>query len=237
MQADERVEQLIAQADQAFREAPDDARTLSRLVDLLCRRENEEDELRAIGLLVTQFKRTSDYRHKHNADDIRMKQLGRKVRQATKAGDEAAAKEAQVASLRFDLGVFKERVERYPTDNRVKFEYGVRLFKAGRFDDAIPAFQAARTDPKNRSACGLYLGRCFFRKGYFTQAITALKSEIEAHEHSDDDLAKGLLYWLGRSYEAAKDAKKAEQVYGEILQLDYNYKDVRARMDGLSSAD
>ena len=128
---------------------------------MLTRRENEEDERRAIGILVGEYKRTGEYRNKHLADDVRMKQLNRKVREATKVGEQEAIKEAHVTSLRFDLSVFKERIERYPTDNRVKYEYGIRLVKAGRFDDAIPLFQAARADPKNRPACGMNLGGCF----------------------------------------------------------------------------
>ena len=236
MQSEDRVVQLVAKAEETFRENPDDPQALNRLIDLLTRRENEDDERRAIGIVVGEYKRTGEYRHKHRADDVRMKQLGRKVREATKAGDQEAAKEAQVASLRFDLSVFKERVERYPTDNRVKFEYGVRLVKAGRFDDAIPLFQAARADPKNRTACGMYLGRCFYRKGYFPQAISALEQELAEHEFSDDELAKAMLYWLGRSHESAGQTEAARETYGKILQLDYNYRDVRVKLDNLPPA-
>lgn len=233
VQSEERVDELIAKAQQEFDSAPDDLRKLKNFVELLCRQENEEYELRAIGVLVNQYKRTDDYRHKHEADNIRMKQLARAVRQTKTSGDEAAIKAAQVAGLRFDLSVFKERVERYPTDNRVKFEYGVRLFNAGRLDDAIPMFQTARTDPKNRSACGMYLGRLFFKKKYYTQAIAALQEELAAYQFTDDDLAKTMLYWLGQSQEAAGETAAARETYGKILQLEYNYRDVRAKLDHL----
>lgn len=232
-QADDRVEDLIAKSEAAYREDPDQPATLNRLIDLLTRREVEEDETRAIKILLERFQGTGDYRHKHQADDIHMKQLRRKVRQAQQTGDTEAIKQAHVVSLKYDLGVFKERIARYPTDNRVKYEYGIRLFSAGRFDDAIPVFQAARADLKNRAACGMYLGRCFFRKGYYPQAINALTKEIENYEFSDDDLAKSMLYWLGRSQEASGQTAAARETYGKILQMDYNYKDVRAKLDGL----
>lgn len=233
VQSDDRMDELVAKAEQAYKENPEDRTNLQRLVDLLTRREREDEETRAIGLLVNDFKQSGDYRRKYAADEIRMKQLGRAVRKAAKAGDEEAAKKAQVESLKYDLMVFKERVDKYPTDNRVKFEFGVRLFKAGRFDDAIPMFQAARVDPKNKVACGLYLGRCFFRKGYYSQAITTLEAELQRYQYSDDDLAKGMNYWLGRSLEANGDVAAARETYGKILQLDYNYRDVRDRLDGL----
>jgi tetratricopeptide (TPR) repeat protein len=224
---------LIAKAQRAHAENPADERALRELVDLLCRPEKEEGENRAIGILMEQFERAGEYRCKRMADDIRMKQLVRRARLAAKAGDDEALKEAQVASLRLDLSVFKERVQRYPTDNRIKFEYAVRLFRAGRFDDAIPLFQTARTDPKNRTACALYLGRCFFRKEYYSQAVTTLQAGLASHEFSDDELAKSMLYWLGRSEEAAGQHAAARETYGKILEMDYNYKDVRAKIDAL----
>ena len=154
-----------------------------------------------------------------------------------KAGDHEGGKKLQVNRLRFELKVFKERLDRYPTDNRVKFEYGVRCFEAGRFDDAIPLFQAARVDPKNRTVCGLYLGRCFFRKGYNSQAIAALQEAIEDHPFKDDDLAKSMLYWLGQAQEADGNVDDCKKTYGKILQMDYNYRDVRARLKTLGAGD
>ncbi|MHC5111845.1 MAG: tetratricopeptide repeat protein [Planctomycetota bacterium] len=234
VQSDERMEELIAKAEQAYKDEPDHPSHLRNLVDLLCRRDNEEDEIRAIGYLVQEFKRTDNYRWKQTADDIRIKQLGRKAREVAAADGPEAAKEHQINQLRFELKVFKERLERYPTDNRFKFDFAVRCFRAGRFDEAIPMFQAARVDPKNRIACGLYLGRSFFRKGYHTQAIGALQEAIDAHSVHDDALAKDLHYWLGRSQETAEKIEDARKTYDDLLQLDFNYRDVRERLEGLS---
>ena len=234
-QSDERVDMLIAKAEADFKQNPDSAGALKSLVNLLCRRERDDEETRAIGVLVSEYKRTGNYRWKHLADDIRMKQLGRKGRGLDKTGDQEAIKEHRITRLRFELGVFKERADRYPTDNRIRFEYGVRNFQAGRFDEAIPLFQTARSDPKNRAACGMYLGRCFFRKGYHAQAIAALREAISEYEFSDDELAKTMMYWLGRTQEASGDTKGARETYGKILQEDYTYSDVRARLDTLPS--
>lgn len=233
IQSDRRVDELIAKAEREYQQSPESPEALKGLVGLLCRRERDDQEVRAIGLLVDEYKRASNYRWKQLADDIRMKQLGRKARRLAKEGDREAIKEHRVARLRFELSVFKERIERYPTDNRIRFEYGVRNFQAGRFDEAIPLFQAARVDPKNRAVCGMYLGRCFFRKGYHAQAVSALQEAISQHEFTDDDLAKTMLYWLGRAQEEASELDEARKTYGKILQLDYNYSDVRAKLDSL----
>lgn len=232
--SEERLDDLIAKAEAEYRDEPQNGALLKQLVDLLCRRERDDEERKAIGLLVAEFKRSSEYRWKLSADDIRMKQLGRAVREAQKAGDAEEVKKARIEQLRFELSVFKDRVDRYPTDNRAKFELGVRRFQAGQFDDAIPLFQVARNDPKNRTASEAYLGRCFFRKGYHAQAVNALKEAIKGYEFPDDELAKTMQYWLGRSQEAGGESDEARSTYGNILRLDYNYLDVRARLDALS---
>jgi len=234
VQSDDRLDDLIAKADAEHQKNPGNPIPIKQLVDLLCRRERKDEESRAIGLLVAEYKRGGEYRWKHLADEVRMKQLGREVREADKAGDAAGLKEKQIAQLRFELTVFKERVDKYPTDTRSRFEYAVRKFRAGHFDEAIPLFQSARNDPKNRAACGMYLGRCFFRKGYYSEAIAAFEEAIKDYEITDDALAKTMLYWLGRSQEAAGEQDGAKKTYGNILQLDYNYKDVRARLDDLA---
>ncbi len=233
MQDEDQLDTLITSAEKAHLDNPQDAGCLRRLIDLLCRSEQEDLEKRAIGHLVAQYKRTEDYGWKQSADDIRMKQLVRRVRKARKAGDADAARDAHVASLKFDLAVFKERVQRFPTDTRAKYEYGLRLFKASRFDDAIPLFQAARSNPKHRADCSLHLGRCFFHKKYHSQAISTLQGELEVYTIPDDDRAKGLMYWLARAFEDHGDLEKARETYGKILELDYNYRDVRDRLDGL----
>lgn len=233
VQSEDRVLQLIKQAQSEFDSSPDDARALNKLIDLLTRQETDELETKAIGILVGEYKRTNEYRHKQVADDIRMKQLNRAVRKAEKAGDDEALKQARIASLRFDLTVFKDRVERFPTELRFKYEYGVRLFSAGKFDEAIPVFQSARSDPKNRTNCALYLGRCFYKKNYPSQAIPILQDELASYHSPDDETGKALLYWLSRSQEESGNIPAAREGYGKILQMDYNYRDVRARLDKL----
>lgn len=233
MQTGERVDQLIAKAQADFERDATDPRHLNKIIELLTRQEIEEYETRAIGILVGEFKRTNEYRHKQMADDIRLKQLARGVRKAEKSGDEEAVKQARIASLRFDLATYKDRVERFPTELRYKFEYGVRLFNAGRYDDAIPVLQAARSDPKNRTICALYLGRCFYKKNYPSQAITTFQEELAVYHSADDETGKGLLYWLARSQETAGNTSAAREGYGKIVQMDYNYRDVRARLDKL----
>src|SRR5690606_29350129 len=91
-------------------------------------------------------------------------------------------------------------------------------------------------DPKHRTHCSLYIGRCFFEKGYYKQAVDTFRDAIAGHETSDDDLGLKLHYWLGRSQEGAGLIPDALKTYGQLIQWDYNYRngDVRKRIDDLT---
>jgi tetratricopeptide (TPR) repeat protein len=234
-QSGERMDELITLAQTRYDENPKDQRLINELVDLLCRREDEAGEKRAIGVLVKAFKETEDYRFKSRAYDIRIKQNKRAMRAARDEGDEPKIREARKEALQFELSVFKDRMKHYPTDMRLRYEYGRRLFEAGHFDEAIPFLQEARADRKVRFQCSLSIGRCFFEKAYHSQAADTFREAIASYEIRDDDLGKELHYWLGRTYQAAGQVEDALKIYGQLIQWDYNYRkgDVRKRIDDL----
>jgi len=237
VQSDVNLDKLIAIARQRLEAKPLDKATINELVNLLCRREQTQEETQAIGILLKAFEQTNEYPFKMRADEIRMRQLNRQAREIVARGDAQAAREQLREQLRYELKVYKERADRYPTDMRIRYQYGLRLYRAGRYDDAIPVLQEARSDPKTRGFCNLYIGRCFFEKGYHSQAIETLQEAIQAHEVSDDDLGKQLHYRLGRAYEAGGQKEDALKTYGQLIQWDYNYRngEVRKRLDALKA--
>ncbi len=234
VQSEERQSELVQHAKEEMEANPEVEAKVITYVNLLIKDEDDSREAQAIKLLIEKFKDTGNYRFKLRADDIAVRQMGRNARKAKKAGDDEGYKALIKRRLAFEVGAYKERVSKYPTDLRLKYEYARRLFQLSKFDEAIPLLQQARSDPKARHSCSLYLGRCFFQKNLFAQAASILSDAIEDYELTDDDMAKELNYWLGRSQEDNKDAAEAKKTYGKLLQVDYNYRDVRSRIEGLS---
>ncbi len=234
VQSDDRLDSLIAQAQQRYEADPTNGTKIHELVDLLCRREQDAEETKAIRILLKAHEQSDEYRYKLRAHDIYMKQLRRKARLLDEARD-PQAHAARAKQLKVELAVYKERVEQYPTELSYRFEYGRRLFEAGRFDDAIPVLQEARNEPKNRFRCSLYIGRCFYEKGFHKQAANVFREAIGTYEIPNDDLGKRLHYWLGRSLEADGNIPEALKIYGQLIEWDYNYRkgDVRKRIEGL----
>lgn len=235
VQSEESLVRLIAKAEQDLATAPENSSKIHTLVELLCRREDKADERKAIDLLVEKFKTYGEFRFRMQAEDIRMRQMRRKVRKARDDGDAEQARKLRSELLKFEIRAFGERVKQYPTDNRLRYDLAVRLFQTRKFDEAIPEFQAARADPKVRLQADLYVGRCFFEKKFFAQTIGTLTTAISNHEIGDDTTAKELRYWLSRGLEADGRSAEASETYGQILQLDYNFRDVRDRLERLQS--
>lgn len=234
VQADERLDVLIAQARERYEADPANGNRINELADLLCRRELDDEENQAIRILSRAYDQTGEYRYRLRSHDIYMKQLRRKTRQLREARD-PQAHAARVKQLKTELAVFKERVDKYPTDLGFRFEYGRRLFETQRYDDAIPVLQEARNEPKTRFRCSLFIGRCFFEKGFFKQAANVFRDAIGAYEIPDDELGKELHYWLGRALQGDGNVPEALKTYGQLIEWDYNYRkgDVRKRIEDL----
>ena len=80
------------------------------------------------------------------------------------------------------------------------------------------------------------IGLCFFKKGWFADAVDIFIHAIDSYEVEDDTIAKELRYNLARAYEEQADIQKALEIYRKIAQLDFGYKDVRQRVDKFRSS-
>lgn len=244
VQSVDRAAEMIAKARkdwEANRELP---AKLINLVDLMIKREEDEPENEAIALLEEEYAAHSNYTMKLKADDIRMRQMKRHIRRIiakrkTEPENEDLRKlhaKYLLKQARVEMEIYKERLEQYPTDMRVRFELATRYFNAKQYDDAIPLFQQAQSDGRHRNEARLYIGRAFLEKGLATQAVDTLRNAIEQLEVKTDETAKELNYWVARAFEADGQVAEAKKVYGQLIQLDYNFRDARQRLETLSAA-
>lgn len=229
----------IEDARKAVAEAPNLPKNIFNLASVLADMQEDKYENEAIELLENTYKKRDDFSFKQRGDQILIQQIRRNLRKA-KAAVEAKPDDQQAVSevaeisnnLRaVELEHFRLCVENYPTDLQVKFEYAVRLLKNKQYDDAIPLFQEAQRDPRHKIAATSKIGLCFFKKGWFADAVDIFIHAIDSYEVKDDAIAKELRYNLARAYEEQKDIQKALEIYRKIAQLDFGYKDVRRRVD------
>lgn len=231
----------VEEARKAYAKDPELANHIFNLADALADLEKDDAENEAIQLLMAAAGRHKDSRFSERAGLLRIRQHRRKLRAAKKqlkahpsdAAIQAGVRELTEGLNRTELEHYKLCVETYPTDLSARYEYGLRLMRYERYNEAIPLFQDAQKDPRRRISAMDKIGYCFFMKGWYADAIDVFSRAIDSYEIKDDAIAKELRYNLARAHEAQGDADRALELYRRIAQLDFGYKDVSERVDRL----
>jgi len=233
----------VGEARTAYIQDPDLPKNIFGLAQALSEMQESKADSEAIDLLEKAYKTKKDFSYKQRAGLIRMKNLRRKIRK-TKAAVEAKPEDAEAKARlskqnarlnSVELEHYGQCVANYPTDLQSKFEYGSRLIRNKKYDEAIPLFQEAQKDPRHKISSMDKIGLCFFLKGWYADAIDIFTHAIDAYEIKDDGVAKDLRYNLARSYEQQGNTEKSLEIFRKIAQLDFGYRDVRQRVDKLRS--
>ncbi|MDD5063225.1 MAG: tetratricopeptide repeat protein [Phycisphaerae bacterium] len=202
---------------------------------------NDKAEDDAVKLLEDAYEKTRNFSFKQRAGQLKITHLKRRIKEAEPAlaaKPRDAQAESRAAELseqlnETELEHYRLSVENYPTDLRAKYEYGVRLIRCKKYDEAIPLFQEAQRDPRHKITAMDKIGFCFLMKGWYTDAIDVFTRAMEAYEIKDDSIAKDLRYNLARAYQEQGNTEKALEIYRKIAQLDFGYKDIRQQIDKL----
>jgi tetratricopeptide (TPR) repeat protein len=137
------------------------------------------------------------------------------------------SEQSQMANL---IAESKERVDRNPTDNELRYELGSRLFKAGQYRDAIQHLQMAKRSPNLRIKVMNQLGQCYDRMS-MTDLAAGQFEEAIAELTGMDETKKELLYNLGLLYEKLGNHAKYLDALKQIYAVDYGYRDVAERVE------
>ena len=124
----------------------------------------------------------------------------------------------------------RERVDRNPTDNELRYELGSRLFRATNFREAIQHLQQAKRSPNLRIRVMNILGQCYDQMGMTDLAANQFEEAIEELT-AMDDTKKDLLYNLGLLYEKLGNQAKYLEALKQIYAVDYVYRDVAERVE------
>lgn len=134
--------------------------------------------------------------------------------------------------------VLRARVDRYPTDLKLKFRLGDCFIKDGKHAQAIPLMQQSSQDSRMEVKALANLGLCFRKEKKFSLAKRQYEKAVpKINVHDDPGLFKEVCYWLGRLYEASGDQDSAEQQYSEVLAVDYEFRDTLQRLEDLQGGE
>jgi len=226
---------------------PTDQVAIMRYADLLRKEGDDEHDKEAIRMLLDGYKQTQQYRFRMMAGDVKLAMERRKLRAMREKAESSGNPEdmSRIADLErklheAEVGEFQERSEKYPTDLRIKFELGTRLYNLGRYEDAIPALQASSDDARNRAQAMHLIGLCFLRQGWFEEAVASLREAVERYELKDDDTHLGMRYdlmeALARQAEDSREFDVAEEAFSlarGIAMRKLNFREIKDWRDKL----
>ena len=125
-------------------------------------------------------------------------------------------------------------MEKYPTDRTLKAEVGRIWFELGRFQDAMPCFQAAKDEAKCRLNAAHMLGKCFAAESWHVEAIGEFREALQVLDATGGDRELDIRYDLmnslieqARADKSAGPAKEAAEICSAILRKNIGYKDIR----------
>ena len=133
--------------------------------------------------------------------------------------------------LEFLLNGYKKLCHTFPTNYRLRYDFGLKLLKENRYDEAIAEFQASVISPNLKAYSINQLGICFESKNILDLAIDQYKKGITEINEAMNDLGKEMTYNLARACEKSGHNDDALVNYKKIYQVDISYKDVANKIE------
>ena len=131
---------------------------------------------------------------------------------------------------RQEVQVYAARCERYPDDDRLKYELATRLKRDGNYREAAKYYEKARSVESLRNQATFALGECCQQTRQYGNALKCYQATIEAY--SGDQPERLLALYRGGVLAAAlKKYENAEKYLAELVQFDPKYRDAAARLD------
>jgi tetratricopeptide (TPR) repeat protein len=230
-------EQELLEAIQAH---PAEVANYLELAELFASQERLPDAERILtqALAVTGG---GDLNVRESLEDAQLARVHQQVeianRRAEQEKSESAAELARrmaVQANQVELEIFAARSARDPGNLMLLYELGLRAKRAGKFKEAISAFQAARDDARHRALVQLHLGESFQHIRQFKLALASYEAAIEACDTMQTDTQKLALYRAGVLATEFKDLDRAEKYLTRLAAIDFGYRDVADRLDKLA---
>jgi tetratricopeptide (TPR) repeat protein len=228
---------------QAIRKDPQNKGLYLKLADHL-RKNRKLDDAREVLNQALQIS-GNDPAIQEIMEDVELDQLALNLdaaKQAAAASGKDTDRQNTVALsqelLKRQIEVFSARVEKYPADLGRRYELAIKLMAVQKWQQAIPHLQKAAQDPRTKGKALVALGKCFLydkkgslARGQFERALPELNFD------QDPDGYKDTYYLLGRVCEELGDKAAAEKHYGEVIVVDYEYKDANDRLTKLQGGE
>jgi tetratricopeptide (TPR) repeat protein len=183
-----------------------------------------------------------DLRVRERLEDASLRRAQHQVAVAQRRAEQDKTEEATELARRMaaqanqaELEVYAARASRNPGNSLLQYELGLRCKRAGKFKEAIQAFQAARDDTRHKALVQLHLGESFQYIKQFKLALSSYEASVQSAGDSDSETKKLALYRAGALAAELNDRERAEKHLTQLAAIDFGYRDVADRLDKLAA--
>ena len=230
IRAEDDIREMIEKYSKEIAEGNESIDTRRRLAELYLRAEEYEKAIEAYNWIVEKMG-TLDPAIDKAIEKANTAISRRKVEQMKAEGRPQEEIDAEIkANYDYRMERFQDRIQKYPNDLQIRFEYAELLWEGGAVDDALEQFQIAQRNPQHRLIAIVYLGRCFAAKGQFDMAIEQFNRALEDMPTMNVD-KMFTLYHLGCTYDLMGKKKEALDCFKQIYAVDIKYLDVAERIN------
>ena len=230
IRAEDDIREMIEKYSKEIEEGSESIDTRRRLAELYLRAEEYEKAIEAYNWIVNKMG-TLDPAIDKAIEKANTAISKRKVEQMKAEGRPQEEIDAEIkANYDYRMERFKDRIQKYPNDLQIRFEYAELLWEGGAVDDALEQFQIAQRNPQHRLIAIVYLGRCFAAKNQFDMAIEQFNRALEDMPTMNAD-KMFTLYHLGCTYDLMGKKKEALDCFKQIYAVDIKYLDVAERIN------
>jgi tetratricopeptide (TPR) repeat protein len=226
----------ISQLELAQRAAPAEVECLLLLADayIAAGRFDEAEQLLAAALAQAGGELRLRERLEELAIDRSRSQLAIAERQATVSPSAEAnnlVRQMRDELNRLELGLWHNRVQRYPQKTELKLSLAVCLKRAGNFSQAAEVLESLREQAAFAVAATIELGECWQHLRQFGKALAFYHraTQLTAGE-PESELKLAALYRAGSLAMAMGEATTARDYLNALAEVDPDYKDVRQRL-------
>lgn len=232
----EQTQKLLDEAYNQLRENPSDLQLAKRVAELYAEAKDYEKALKYYGMLM-EIEGFVDAAMERTVTDLKIKKFDKDLHSLDKNAPDYEQQKADLerAKAEFQVEDVKRRVEKYPNDLLIRYEYGVMLFKLARYSEAIQEFQKTQQNASRRISSRHYLAKCFIARGMYDFALTFLQDAIKDKTSMDDE-KKELIYSLAEVLDKMGKNEEAIEQLKIIYQVDIGYRDVAAKVDAYYKA-
>jgi tetratricopeptide (TPR) repeat protein len=171
-------------------------------------------------------------------EDLQIERASHQVAIAEKRAASRETDESQRLALemrkelnRIELGVYRQRAERYPDDAECKYELGIRLKRAGNQEEAIQCFSQVGDQTPAAPVAALEMGESLQYLKHYHDALIQYERAARLAGENDLHHRKKALYRGAVLATGMRKLDKAEAMLRELESLDPSYKDLPARLD------